>query len=139
MNSEASDRPVPTLDLSGMQARPYVESDPPNGIPDETRTTHCPRRPVEGREEPVPCRIHLDAPELRERAAHLLMVAVEHVALLVVPGAARMQRRADDVSEQHGRERPVGIHDGALPGEELLDLPQHRVWVPEERQEIITR
>ena len=67
------------------------------------------------------------------------MVTREQVLPAAVAELRRTLRRAVDVGEEHGREHAVRRRPPPHPHEELLDLVQDLVLVPDERQVIVAR
>ena len=96
-------------------------------------------RAGERRQEPVAERLHLAPAEPRQLAADRGVVRRQQLPPARVAELRESLRRADDVGEHHGREHAVGLGSRAVPGQELLDLAEHRLGVPGPRQVIDPR
>jgi hypothetical protein len=64
------------------------------------------------------------------------MVVLQQIAPAPVTEALGVLGRSDDVGEQDGGEAPVEVGGPARPGEELLDLVEHRVGIAEVRERV---
>jgi hypothetical protein len=80
-----------------------LEPDRTQLLDDCLGAAHCPRRPVERREEPVAGRIDLTTPESAELMTHHGVVPLEQLLPCAVANCAGPLGRTDDVGEKHGR------------------------------------
>ena len=126
VNGQPADPGGQQLDLAGVQAGAYGETERVGRVPDPARAVDRPGRPVEGREDSV-------ARELDELAAEALDVRADELVVRLadaLPGRVTQRRHAlggaDDVGEQDGREHAVGRAGSANARDELLDLVEER-------------
>ena len=92
-------------------------------------TPDGPRRPVEGREEPVAISADLSPSVAYKRFAHDAMVPRQQVPPLAITERGGALRRAGDVGKQHRGQHPVGGDMVTHAGQELLDVVE-RIRVP---------
>jgi len=95
------------LHLAGVDARPHLQPETPDGLTDRLRTPHGPRRPVERRKEAVACLVDLPSAIPAEERPHRVMVTVEERPPVPISHLRDLCRRPDDVCEQDRGEDTV--------------------------------
>src|SRR5262249_11442013 len=123
--------PARELHLARMDAGAHVEPEPGEGIANRERAAYGSRRTVEEGEKPVACGVDLFAAEPGKLAPHEFLVPSEAPGPGVGAEFAEPGGRPDEVGEQDRGEDPVTDMRGPHTREELLDLVDDVVGLPE--------
>ena len=129
VHSDAAKLLADDLALSGMKARPHVDTDETRPIADGLRAAHGARRPIECGEEPITRRVELAAAESGQLTTRDSVVGTEHVTPLAVTERGGSLGRTDDVREQHGGQDAVDVDGAPRARQKLLESVQHGVGV----------
>ena len=121
------------LALPCVQARSNRDPEVLDGIPNRARAPYRPRRPVERGEEAVASNIGLVSTKPLELGTHQAIERFKQVTPAAIPEFCGLLGRAHDIHEENGGEQPVGLRAVPDAGQELLDLVQDRVLIPDER------
>jgi len=121
MDTYARDVVAPDLDLAGVQPGTDLDAEGVERVSERSGAPDRPAWPVERRQDAVPRQLHQPptAP-LDDRPAHRVM-GIEKGTPATIAEQRRVLGRADDVSEQDGRQSAVSLGDGCATRQEALN------------------
>ena len=99
---------VSDLDLTGVEAHPYLETERPNRVAHRAPALDCSSGSVEGGDEAIAPGADLPAAETFQLPTDGPVMSIDEVAPLPVTQRRQVFGGPDDVGEQHRREDPVG-------------------------------
>src|SRR5262249_26311529 len=119
------------LDLPRVDARPHLEPQLAEHVPNRDTAADRPCRPVEQREEAVARRVDLLAAETHQLTPDRRMMSLEERAPGRVAELTGLDRRPDEVGEEDAREHTVARDPRRRPREELLHVTEELVRIVE--------
>jgi hypothetical protein len=135
VDGDATDVALAQLDLAGVEARPDLDVDAAQLVPEGGGAADRPAGAVEGRQDPVAGGLDELTTELLDQPAGKVVVDLQQLAPAPVPEAGGPLGGAGDIGEQHGRQHPPGPGGSVDAGEELLDVVQGELGcLPDEQR-----
>jgi hypothetical protein len=103
-----ADITVPEFDLAGVQARPDLQTDRPQFIPQGRRAANPSPGAIEGSQYAVTGRLDELALEFLDYSPGQLVVHLQQLTPAPIAQPAGLFGGPDNVSKQHGRQHPGG-------------------------------
>src|SRR5262249_49426673 len=128
---------APEFDLPSMESGSDLDPQRLHAAGDGLSATDGPGRAIGGCQDAVAGVLHEPSTVPLKFATHESVVLVEKVLPPPVPDLCRAFGRADDVREEDGGKDAVDFRYRPHAGQELLDLPEHRLGVPREEEVIL--
>ena len=138
VHGEAGEIVTAPFALTRVDAGAHREPRGAGRLDDRDRGAHRAASGIERRDEAVAGRVDLPPAEAAELRAHDRIVRVQFATPGRVAEFGRVSGRVDDVGEEHRRQHPVR-GPVPVPGQELLDLVEHRVGGRRPRHVVGTR
>jgi hypothetical protein len=103
------------------------------------RASRGPGRPIEGRKKAVPNCADLLSSKSVKFVPDQRVVSLEEISPRLIPNVRSLRGGTNQVSEQHGGQNAVGGRTPPNAREEVLDLIEHRVLIPDKGKVIAAR
>src|SRR5215470_18729531 len=133
MYRNAAQLSVHDVALTGVNTDANADPELRDPLDNRNRGANGTRRAVERRKKTIARRVDFATPKALEFLADEGVVRLQQLAPLIVAQLHGLARSVHDVREKDGGEDAINVGSRACPREELFDLAEERVLIPEER------
>jgi hypothetical protein len=122
VNGNARNIVTQPFNLTGVDSGPHLQPYGTHLVLDLLGTLDSPRWTIKGRQESVACRVDFHAPKAIQLGTQERVMQFQQLSPAAVAHFGGAIGGADDVREEHRRQKPVGCQCHTVAGQELPDL-----------------